>query len=407
MQTKNTKPMDASLQFCPNLTCPARGQSGQGNLVVHDRQRERYRCKICKKTFTSRTGTLFEGLRKPTELIVIVVTLLAYGCPVQAIVKAFGLDERTIALWRDRAGKQCQRVHEAMMQQADLTLSHVQADEIRVKGRKQVVWMALAMVVPTRLWLAGVVQPARDTSLADRLFEQVRQWTKHISAILVCVDGWPAYPHSIERAFRSKVKRTVGKGRCCLVIWSDLVIGQVIKRHHKHRVVEVERRLLRGDPHQAQELLHTTSGCKVLNTAYIERLNGTMRERLAQLTRKCRHAACRLETLRAGMFLLGVTYNVCWPHQQLSTNHRQISPAMASGLTDHLWSLFELLRYKVPPEPWQEPKKRGRKRTKPLPDPNRPKRPRGRPRLRPLPDPHQPKRPRGRPRKVVLDSSTV
>lgn len=71
---------------------------------------------------------MFEGLDKPTELIVIVVTLLAYGCPVQAIVKAFGFDERTIALWRDRAGKQCQRVHDAMMQRADLTLSHVQAD---------------------------------------------------------------------------------------------------------------------------------------------------------------------------------------------------------------------------------------------------------------------------------------
>ena len=53
---------------------------------------------------------MLEGLRKPTELIVIVVTLLAYGCPVQAIVKAFGLDERTVASWRDRAGAQCQGV---------------------------------------------------------------------------------------------------------------------------------------------------------------------------------------------------------------------------------------------------------------------------------------------------------
>lgn len=308
MNKKQKEPIDASLQFCPNLACPARGKTGQATIVVHDQQRERYRCRVCKKTFTSRTGTMFEGLRKPTELIVMVVTLLAYGCPVQAIVKAFGLDERTIASWRDRAGAHCQRVHEQVMQQADLTLSHVQADEIRVKGRKQVIWMALAMLVPTRLWLAGVVQSHRDTSLADRLFEQVRQWTKHISAILVCVDGWPAYPHSIERAFRFKIKRVTARGRCCLQIWSDLVIGQVIKHQHKHRVVEVERCLLRGDPEQAEQLLQTTSGCKVLNTAYIERLNGTMRERLAQLTRKCRHAVSRLESLHHGMYLLGVTY---------------------------------------------------------------------------------------------------
>ena len=56
---------------------------------------------------------MFEGLRKPKTLIVIVVTLLAYGCPIQAIVQAFGLDERTVASWRDRAGQHCQEVHQA------------------------------------------------------------------------------------------------------------------------------------------------------------------------------------------------------------------------------------------------------------------------------------------------------
>jgi len=95
---------------------------------------------------------MFEGLRKPTELIVIVVTLLTYGCPIQAIVHAFGLDERTVAAWRDRAGAQCQRVHEAIIEQGSLDLVHVQADEIRVKGRAIVAWMGLAMMVSTRLW---------------------------------------------------------------------------------------------------------------------------------------------------------------------------------------------------------------------------------------------------------------
>jgi len=70
---------------------------GAGNITIHDRKGQRYQCKICKQTFSARRGTMFEGLRKPMELIVIVVTLLSYGCPVQAIVHAFSLDERTVA----------------------------------------------------------------------------------------------------------------------------------------------------------------------------------------------------------------------------------------------------------------------------------------------------------------------
>jgi hypothetical protein len=106
---------------------------------------------------------MFEGLRKPSELIVIVVTLLAFGCPVQAIVQAFGLDERTIASWRDRAGQQCQRVHQAIVEQGRIDLVHVQADEIRVKARGRVVWMGLALMVSTRLWVGGVISQCRDT----------------------------------------------------------------------------------------------------------------------------------------------------------------------------------------------------------------------------------------------------
>src|SRR5437868_13292433 len=132
MQKPTAEPMEPSEQFCPNPTCCARGQKGQGNIIIHDRKRQRYRCKICKQTFSARRGTMFEGLRKPSELIVIVVTLLSYGCPVQAIVKAFDLDERTIASWRDRAGKQCQRVHQAIVEQSRLDVDHVQADEMRV-----------------------------------------------------------------------------------------------------------------------------------------------------------------------------------------------------------------------------------------------------------------------------------
>jgi hypothetical protein len=94
-----------------------------------------------------------------------------------------------------------------------------------------------------------------------------------------------------------------------------------------------------------------------------------MRERLASLTRKCRHAARRLETLHSGMYLLGTTYNFCWVHHELSavreaTRKRHVSlkrtPAMAAGLADHVWSVSELLCYKIAPSPWVEPTRRRR-----------------------------------------------
>src|SRR5437868_2543698 len=98
-------------------------------------------------------------------------------------------------------------------------------------------------------------------------------------------------------------------------------------------------------------------------------LTQPMRQRLASLTRKCRHAARRLAALESGMWLLGCTYNLCWPHHELSRRAAKaqgvrgevlLTPAMASGLTDHVWSVKELLSYRVAPLPWVEPKRRGR-----------------------------------------------
>lgn len=386
-----TEQMNASQVFCPNLRCKARGQIGQGNIVIHGRKRPRYRCKTCGKTFSAKEGTMFAGLRKPTELIVIVVTLLAYGCPVQAIVHAFGLDERTVASWRERAGKHCEQVHQTLVQQGQLDLKHVQADEIRVKGRQMIAWMGLAMMVSTRLWLAGVVSVTRDRRLADALLQQVRACCLPNLSLLVATDGWSAYPGSIQRAFREKVKRTAGRGRACLEVWSQLGIATVIKRTVKKRVVEVTRRMALGTAEQASQLLQASGGGTILNTAFIERFNGTMRERLASLTRKCRHGASRLQALHSGMYLIGCTYNLCWPHHELSKLKHQgtaCTPAMASGLTDHIWSVGELLRYKLAPAAWVEPKRRGR------------------PRKRLVSDPTVFKRPRGRPRKIALSSTT-
>jgi IS1 family transposase len=309
-------------------------------------------------------------LRKPKALIVIVVTLVAYGCPIQAIVHAFGLDSL-------HGGKLARSSGEALeggsirlwCNRSTWIWCKGLADEIRVKGCKMVAWMGLAMMVSTRLWLGGVVSLTRDRGLADQLLTQVRACCQPLCALLVCTDGWKAYPGSIRRAFREKVKETVGRGRASLRVWPQVCIAVVIKRTEKKRVVVITRQLVQGTLEQAQALLSAAHGGTAFNTAFIERLNGTMRKLLASLTRKCRHAARRLAALENGMWLLGCTYNFCWPHHELSRREAfaqstcgevLLTPAMASGLTDHVWSIWELLSYRVAPAPWVAPKRRGR-----------------------------------------------
>src|SRR5437870_7965943 len=104
--------MDLATVFCPNPDCPARGQTGQGNIGLHSRQEQRLICQQCRKTFTATKGTAFYRLRTPTETVSLVLTLLAHGCPLQAIVIAFGFDERTVASWGARAGSTGQAVQE-------------------------------------------------------------------------------------------------------------------------------------------------------------------------------------------------------------------------------------------------------------------------------------------------------
>ena len=308
---------------------------------------------------------MFEGLRKPIELIVIVVILLSYGCPVQAIVQAFGLDERTVAEWRDRAGQHCQRVHEAIVEQRQLDLVHVQADEIRVKGRTMIAWMGLAMMVSTRLWVAGTVSLSRDKGLADaRLATGAPSRPKAAPAPglnrrVERVSGEHSTSLSRESQSHARSRPSV-RGR----VWPDLQIGTVIKRTEKKRVVEITRTMAHGCLERAEHLLQLSRGGEVLNTAFIERFNGTFRERLASLTRKSRHAAARWQALHTGMYLIGCTYNFCVIHQELSKEKhwgQPCTPAMASELTDHVWSFGELLRYKVAPAPWIETKRRGRR----------------------------------------------
>ena len=357
--------------FCPNMDCPARGQVGKGNIHVHSQKEKRCLCDVCEQTFATTRGTIFYRLRSDPQLVMWVIVLMAYGCPVQAIVKAFGLDERTVCDWHRRAGKHCQSVHEHLVENSQHDLQQVQADEIKVKVQRGTIWMALAIWVPTRLWLGGVVSPKRDLDLIQALADKVRKMAL-CRPLLLAVDGLASYVSAFRNAFRSKFpRRTAETGRCKMISWPDIAIVQVVKQR-VDGVLNIERRIVQGAKNMIERLIITTQGQGVINTAFIERLNATFRQRIHSLTRRTRSLAQRAETLGAGMYLVGCFYNFCDFHHSLrlklsvgSFGYRwvQRTPAIAAKLADHPWTPAELLHFKVPPPRWERPKQRGRPST--------------------------------------------
>jgi transposase-like protein len=336
--------MNPQEQFCPNVRCHASGRVGGGNIVIHSQKKQRYKCKCCGKTFSETHGTSLYRVKKASELFVLVVTLLSHGCPVQAIVAAFGLDERTVKSWLYKAGRHAQQVHEAMMSQQQLDLQQVQADEIRVRMQRKVLWMAMALMVSTRLWLGGVVSERRDMRLARHLASHIR----HIALehpLLLAVDGWKSYVRAFQQAFRIAL-HTGQHGRPRLIDWPHLLITQVVKQR-QGRTLTIERRIVQGTQVLVTRLLTLSQQEGVINTAYIERLNATFRQRLNCLARRTRTLARTTQTVHTAMFLLGCVYNFCTPHHSLSLTV-PTTPAMAAGITDHIWSIGELLSFKIP-----------------------------------------------------------
>jgi transposase-like protein len=237
--------MDPQEVWCPKLDCPARGQAGQGNIGVHSQKERRYRCHVCGKTFGARTGTIFHRRRTEEALIVLVITLVSWGCPLVALEHAFGLQPQTIRDWLEAAGVHAEAVHhEQVVQPRDR--GQVQADEVRVTTQCGIVWLAMAMLVSTRLWLGGGLSTRRDEALSTRLVQLVARCAL-LAPLLVVVDGFSSYVEAGRRAFRTRAPAG-GRGAPHKVPWPDLGLGQVVKQYAGKRVVRVTRRLRQGAP---------------------------------------------------------------------------------------------------------------------------------------------------------------
>jgi len=272
--------MDPSTVCCATETCPDKGRVGAGNSGIHRRTKRRYRCHTCGDTCSATRGTPYDRLHKEAWLMTAVLVLRAHGCPPQAIVVACGLDECTVTAWVHRAGGHYAALHSHLVEAGQVEVGHVQADEIRVTGRGGVVWQAMAVALPARLWLGGA---------ARTVFQE------------------PVY---------------TGKRGCPRLTLPDgFLLAQVVKSRQGRRLAEITRRVVVGTEDAVTHVIAATRGGTAINTADIERSPegtlATFRAHLAPLTRRGRGIAHGTALVESGLWRVGCAYNFCWAHESL------------------------------------------------------------------------------------------
>ena len=138
-----------------------------------------------------------------------------------------------------------------------------------------------------------------------------------------------------------------------MIAWQGILIVQVVKKKTAGHFA-IQRRIVQGCQEVVDHLLLHSQGGVVINTAFIERLNATFRQRLGVLVRRTRYLARKPETLHGSMFLLGCVYNFCTFHKSLrlplyigerGRKWVQRTPAIAVGWTDQRWSVMELFDF--------------------------------------------------------------
>lgn len=318
------------------MVCPNCGEQEQ--IWIHSQKERRFKCCKCKRTFAESRGTMLFNTKYPNWVILLVLALLSGGCPIQAIVFAFGIHEKTVAKWQLAAGQHAKKVQAEKVCCGQLASEQFQSDEIWVKTQYGAMWMATGMAVFSRLFIWGAVSIERKTSLMKQVVQKVSQAIKRGAPFLWVTDGFGGWEQAIRQQLRTPLY-TRKPGRPRLLLWPELHFVQVIKRKSGRCLLEIERRLRIGTLPVAQQLRYQTqSQIGVFNTAYIERLNATFRTWIPALTRRSRTPSRYRPHLEATMFWTGAVYNFCRVHSTL-----EATPAMAAGLTEEVWTIRDLL----------------------------------------------------------------
>jgi IS1 family transposase/transposase-like protein len=364
-------------QSCPNANCNDYGRNSQGNIcsiasyLTQSGKRRIFRCKTCGTMFSETRDTVFYDLRTSEEKVMMALKMILVKVELSGISFVLGVKEETVLEWLKKASKKAKEINEALMK--ELSVTEVQLDEmwsyvLRKKSLlsvsdiespdgaedgRQWIWIGYAPV--SRLILATVVGP--------RTYETALTLIKTIALVVSGIpcffsDGFSCYFNALIEVYH-KIKEfplTGKRGRPKnpeKEPHPDLAYGQVIKKRSGRRIVGIIHRVMCGGK-KIKEL-----GLNI-STTLLERLNLTFRQSLSPLVRKTLGFSKKVANLQMQTDFFQVFYNFARPHLSLriplegsikfdgcaEKKYSQLTPAMAAGITDHIWTFKELLTFR-------------------------------------------------------------
>jgi DNA-binding transcriptional ArsR family regulator len=348
---------------------------GAGNIRVHSYVEQRLYCMTCLHTFSADKGAFFETLRSEREALLDVLAALGERNSVRALERLKHHSPNTILHWLDLAGQHLAAVSAELIH--DVRLRQAQVDELWTFVKKKQAhcqptdppdvgdrWIWRAIALPSRLRVVSYLSQERSEVEATEFLAQFKARTAG-RAPLFTSDKLPAYVKALIANYSTPEPPPLKRGRGRprkepkRILDSALCYAQVDKRRVGGRVVEVRRRIVFGSAEDIAAILEADGCGSQINTAYVERDNLTSRQSNGRLVRKTLSHSKKVHFLQRQIALEDAIYNFVRPHSALRVKlprpgaygrkWEPRTPAMAAGLTDHIWTLEELLSYRLSP----------------------------------------------------------
>jgi IS1 family transposase len=374
--------MDWETLYCPNRYCRYYGLPGHAGRLVKNgstRGQKQALCKACGCSVALRYGTAYFDLNAEPLIFETAVRALAEGNSLRSTARIVAVDKDTACDWLNRAAQHCRLVMLYFWRnlhvtecQLDELWSFIHTKEKNLEAAEYFcisygdawVWIAFAPV--WRLVLAFVIGK-RNQANADLLLQRLLYVTDKTIPFFTS-DQLPEYRTALLKAYGSweQPARQGDRGRWPkprLVPQADLLYAQVVKRRENGRLVEVTTRIVFGQPEEIALRLSHSPVSTLINTSFVERDNLTLRQHNRRLTRKTNGFSKELSWFEKQLWLALAYYHLVLPHQSLRQKltlpeatrgtgsarcWQLLTPAMAAGLTDHIWTMTELLSFRLP-----------------------------------------------------------